>query len=98
MTVGVRLAGDLDSGAAPDGAGGPVRWTCALVNNMPDAALVATERQFVGLLDAGSGCETLVVTRHTMAGVPGTSGSGPGSPPNTVPSRTSPRTPPTCWW
>jgi homoserine O-succinyltransferase len=70
MTVGVRLAGDLDSGAAPDGAEGPVRWTCALVNNMPDAAFDATERQFAGLLDAGSGCETLVVTRHTMAGVP----------------------------
>jgi homoserine O-succinyltransferase len=37
---------------------------------MPDAAFGATERQFVGLLDAGSGCETVVLTRHTMAGVP----------------------------
>ena len=70
MTVDVRLAGDLDSGAAQDGAEGPVRWRCALVNNMPDAAFGATERQFVGLLDAGSGCETVVLTRHTMAGVP----------------------------
>lgn len=42
---------------------------CALVNNMPDAAFGATERQFVGLLDAGSGSETVVLTRHTMAGV-----------------------------
>ncbi len=58
--MGVRL----------DGAGGPGRWTCALVNNMPDGAFSATERQFVGLLDAGSGSETVVLTRHTMPGVP----------------------------
>src|SRR5580693_3175346 len=70
MTLGLGLAGTLDPGAAPDGAEGPVRWRCALVNNMPDAAFGATERQFVGLLDAGSGCETVVLTRHTMAGVP----------------------------
>jgi len=57
-------------GVRPDGAVGPGRWTCALVNNMPDAAFNATERQFVGLLDAGSGSETVVLTRHTMAGVP----------------------------
>jgi homoserine O-succinyltransferase/O-acetyltransferase len=66
MTVGMAL----DPGAVPDGTGGPVRWRCALVNNMPDTAFSATERQFVGLLEAGSGCETVVVTRHTMAGVP----------------------------
>src|ERR1700741_5046330 len=71
MTLGLGLAGTLDPGAAPDGAEGPVRWTCALVNNMPDAAFGATERQFVGLLDAGAGVETVVLTRHTMAGVPG---------------------------
>src|ERR1700761_9328217 len=74
MTVDVQLTRALDAGpldpAAPDGAGGPVRWRCALVNNMPDAAFSATERQFVGLLEAGSGGETVVVTRHTMAGVP----------------------------
>ncbi len=68
MTVDVRLAGVLDSGAASAAAKGPVR--CALVNNMPDAAFAATERQFVGLLDAGSGAETVAVTRYTMAGVP----------------------------
>ena len=66
--MGVRLAGALDPGAARNGAEGPVGWTCALVNNMPDAAFGATERQFVGLLDAGSGCETVVLTRYTMAG------------------------------
>ena len=49
-------------------ADGPAQWTCALVNNMPDAAFGATERQFVGLLDAASGCETVVLTRYTMAG------------------------------
>src|SRR5271163_2590617 len=70
MTVGFRQAGVLDPGAAPDGAERPARWRCALVNNMPDAAFDATERQFVGLLEAGSGCETVVLTRHTMAGVP----------------------------
>jgi homoserine O-succinyltransferase len=51
-------------------AEGPARWKCALVNNMPDSAFCATERQFVGLLEAGSGNDTLSLTRHTMAGVP----------------------------
>jgi homoserine O-succinyltransferase/O-acetyltransferase len=68
--MGVRLAEDLDPVAATDGIAGPVRWTCALVNNMPDAAFRATERQFVGLLNAGSGSETVAVTRYTMVGVP----------------------------
>jgi homoserine O-succinyltransferase/O-acetyltransferase len=63
--VSVRLAG-----AAPEAPEGSAPRTCALVNNMPDAAFGATERQFVGLLDAGSGGETVVLTRHTMAGVP----------------------------
>ena len=70
MTVDVGLAGILDRGAAPDEADKPARWTCALVNNMPDGAFGATERQFVGLLDAASGSESVVLTRHTMAGVP----------------------------
>ncbi|MEB4210065.1 homoserine O-acetyltransferase/O-succinyltransferase family protein [Mycobacterium sp. 94-17] len=67
--MSVRLAGARHP-AAPKEADGPVPRTCALVNNMPDAAFDATERQFVGLLDAGSGGEDIVVTRHTMAGVP----------------------------
>jgi homoserine O-succinyltransferase/O-acetyltransferase len=37
---------------------------------MPDTAFCATERQFAALLDAGSGCETATLTRHTVAGVP----------------------------
>ncbi len=46
------------------------RWSCALVNNMPDGAFDATERQYLGLLDAGSGCEAIEVSRHTLAGIP----------------------------
>jgi homoserine O-succinyltransferase len=68
--VTVQLAGALDAGTAPDAAQQSARWRCALVNNMPDTAFCATERQFAGLLDAGSGCETVALTRHTMAGVP----------------------------
>jgi homoserine O-succinyltransferase len=37
---------------------------------MPDGAFCATERQFVGLLAAGSGSETVALTRYAMAGVP----------------------------
>jgi homoserine O-succinyltransferase len=66
--MGIRLAGALDAAAATHD--GSARWTCALVNNMPDAAFCATERQFVGLLAAGSGNETVAITRHAMAGVP----------------------------
>jgi homoserine O-succinyltransferase len=68
--VTVHLAGVLDAGTAPDAAQRSARWRCALVNNMPDTAFCATERQFAGLLDAGSGCETVTLTRHTVAGVP----------------------------
>lgn len=66
----IQLAGVLDAGTAPDAAEGSARWRCALVNNMPDTAFCATERQFAGLLDAGSRCETVTLTRHTVAGVP----------------------------
>jgi homoserine O-succinyltransferase len=51
-------------------AGPPPRWTCAFVNNMPDGAFEATERQFLGLLDAASGAEVVEVSRHALAGVP----------------------------
>jgi homoserine O-succinyltransferase len=68
MTVDVRPARVLGLGAVSAAAERPVR--CALVNNMPDAAFGATERQFMGLLDAGSGSQRVVVTRHTLAGVP----------------------------
>ena len=68
MSVEVRLAGARHPGAARAEAAGPVR--CALVNNMPDAAFSATEQQFIGLLDAGSGSGMIAVTRYTMPGVP----------------------------
>ena len=66
--MGIRLAGALDAAAAKHD--GSARWTCALVNNMPDAAFCATERQFAGLLAAGSGSETVAITRYAMTGVP----------------------------
>ena len=62
--MSVQLAG------MADGTMGAARWRVALVNNMPDAAFGATERQFVGLLDAGAGCNTVTISRHTMPGVP----------------------------
>lgn len=37
---------------------------------MPDGAFTATERQFLHLLDAGSGSGVIDVRRYTMAGVP----------------------------
>ena len=66
--MGVRMAGARKS--RPNGTDPAARWTCALVNNMPDAAFCATERQFLSLLTAGSGSEPLALTRYAMAGVP----------------------------
>jgi homoserine O-succinyltransferase len=40
--------------------------TIGLVNNMPDAALQATERQFVDLLDAAAGGRTLRLLRFAL--------------------------------
>lgn len=47
-----------------------VHLSCALVNNMPDGAFDATERQYLGLLDAGSGSNVIELRRYTMPGVP----------------------------
>ncbi len=49
---------------------GGQRWTCALVNNMPDGAFVQTEGQFLDLLDVGSGDQDLDVRLYAMPGVP----------------------------
>jgi homoserine O-succinyltransferase len=46
------------------------RLTCGLVNNIPDGAFEATERQFLDLLGASSGPRTIEVRRYTMEGVP----------------------------
>ncbi len=48
----------------------PGRWVCAFVNNMPDSAFAATERQFSDLLTQGAGPETVELRRYTMEGVP----------------------------
>ncbi len=67
----VRLA--RAEGADPDATHGqapPARWVCAFVNNMPDGAFDATERQYLDLLDAGSGPEVVEVRRFTMPDVP----------------------------
>jgi homoserine O-succinyltransferase/O-acetyltransferase len=49
---------------------GSARRTCALVNNMPDTAFGATERQFAGLLEAGSGGEPVALSRYTLTRIP----------------------------
>ena len=54
----------------PPDDGGASRWSCALVNTMPDSAFTQTERQFLGLLDAGSGPDPMDVRLFTLAGVP----------------------------
>jgi homoserine O-succinyltransferase len=49
---------------------GSEHLTCALVNNMPDGAFDATERQYVGLLNEGSGTVAVELRRYIMSGVP----------------------------
>src|ERR1700742_3866034 len=82
------------TGVTPDRSEGPVRWTCALVNNMPVASFGATERQFIGLLDAGSGCDTVALTRYAMAGVPRGERIAARSAAESRPRATIPRRPP----
>jgi homoserine O-succinyltransferase len=62
--VAVRL------GRVPAEPAGPRRWSCVLVNNMPDSAFEATERQYLDLLGAGSGADTVEVFLATLPGVP----------------------------
>jgi len=69
--VAVRLVrGPAAAPGAPPDQLPPARWTCAFVNNMPDGAFDATERQYLDLLGAGSGCEVVEVSRYTMGGIP----------------------------
>ena len=51
--------------------------TCAFVNNMPDGAFDATERQFLDLLEVALDPATIDVRRYTMAGVPRGEGVAP---------------------
>lgn len=67
------MPNDLTTGALPRQPGRPLRRSLeiALVNNMPDAALAATERQFSGLLAEAAG-ETFDITLrfYALAQVP----------------------------
>lgn len=65
----VRLIGPDLEPAASLHKSDPVRWTCSFVNNMPDGAFEATERQFLELLAGASGDEIIEVRRHTMDGI-----------------------------
>ncbi|MGA3149845.1 MAG: homoserine O-succinyltransferase [Acidimicrobiales bacterium] len=69
MTVRLVRAPTVDPGPPHDGTL-PARWVCAFVNNMPDGAFDATERQYLELLEAGSGDEVVEVRRFTMPDVP----------------------------
>jgi homoserine O-succinyltransferase len=70
--VAVRLSRTGAAGAegAKSDRRSPARWVCAFVNNMPDSAFAATERQFTDLLTSGAGSETVELRRYTMEGVP----------------------------
>jgi len=69
--VSVRLAkASAQSHFSVEDTAPSSQLTCALVNNMPDGAFDATERQYVGLLEEASGSNELEVRRYTMNGVP----------------------------
>ena len=68
--MGVRLVEGTGTGAGGSKDAGEGGVSCAFVNNMPDAAFDATERQFLELLDAGSCPVRVDVRRYAMAGVP----------------------------
>jgi homoserine O-succinyltransferase len=54
----------------PGGSIGPIR--IGLINNMPDAAFKATERQFVSLLDAASESIEVRLSLYTLPSIPRT--------------------------
>jgi homoserine O-succinyltransferase/O-acetyltransferase len=69
--VTVRLAAAKGSSTSfEEGDREKARLSCAFVNNMPDGSFDATERQFLGLLDAGSGADVIEVRRYAMDGIP----------------------------
>lgn len=64
----VRLVQDVTRRRrSPQASTNQTRWTCAFVNNMPNGAFDATERQYLELLNAGSGSEVIEVRRYAMA-------------------------------
>lgn len=70
MTVRLARAAAERSDPSADLESNQRRWSCAFVNNMPDGAFDATERQYLELLEEGSSSEVIDVRRHTMSGVP----------------------------
>ena len=58
--------------ATPRHGSSPTRLDIGLVNNMPDAALKATERQFLALLRAAADDITVRLTLYTLPEVPRT--------------------------
>lgn len=69
MTVRL-LPGSANGDPAAHRGEGSVHLTCALVNNMPDGAFEATERQYLGLIDEGSGSDVIELRRYAIPGVP----------------------------
>jgi homoserine O-succinyltransferase len=63
-------AAEARSTSLVEGGREAVRISCAFVNNMPDGAFEATERQFRGLLDGASGGEVIDVRLYAMNGIP----------------------------
>ena len=59
----------LHRAAAPMAAAGSPRLTIGLLNNMPDAALCATERQFAGLLAEAAGGAEIELHLFALPGV-----------------------------
>lgn len=70
MTVRLAKSVTPPDSRVPTSNAGSTSLTCALVNNMPDGAFEATERQYLGLLEESSGSDIVEVRRFTMAGVP----------------------------
>lgn len=72
--VGTATVDDLQPAGldhAPDRpAGRPLRLDIGLVNNMPDGALRATERQFARMLAAASGAADVRLHLLTLPGMP----------------------------
>jgi homoserine O-succinyltransferase/O-acetyltransferase len=68
--VTVRIATVAAHSDSNSGDSSATHLTCAFINNMPDGAFDATERQYFGLLEEASSSDIIEVRRYTMAGVP----------------------------
>ena len=70
MTVRLVKPASANRDSSAASVGHSPHWKLALVNNMPDGAFDTTERQYVDLLEEGSGADEIEVRRYTMLGVP----------------------------